>query len=449
LQILDSSLSWPPEGGTALTIRFGLEKGVEYKKLSLGSLRFYCHAEESIASIMHLFLTRHVSRVLVSAGESRLSLGADAIRPVGFAENEALLPMNDEVPFGCRLIHEYFSFRRKFGFVELVGLDRFVAPEKTTEFLVQISFNRPYPEEKRFKAENLRLHCTPIVNLFRADAEPIRLDHRSIEYRIIGSAREAKSVDVYSINSVVGTEDGTGAKHQFVPFYSYHHVGEGEWRYFITNSRIGPSDRPVMYLSAGGFGPNPVPETLSLDVMCTNGPVPREKVGERGITELAPDFPNVATFENLTQPTLTLVPPTLAMTRRDTPLEHYLWVLVSHFAFSRASVANAEALKGVLGLYDWTGTDANRRRINGIRSVRWEPREVIQRGAVLRGAEVTLEIQDGFFADEGDLCLFGLVLSEFLSQYATINAFVHLTFITKPSEFRFHWEPMRGGLPLV
>ncbi|HEX9007354.1 MAG TPA: type VI secretion system baseplate subunit TssF, partial [Bacteroidota bacterium] len=66
-----------------------------------------------------------------------------------------------------------------------------------------------------------------------------------------------------------------------------------------------------------------------------------------------------------------------------------------------------------------------------------------------RGTEVTVEVNDGHFADEGDLCLFGLVLSEFYSLYATINSFVHLTIVTKPSEQRFRWQPARGSLPLL
>ena len=72
--------------------------------------------------------------------------------------------------------------------------------------------------------------------------------------------------------------------------------------------------------------------------------------------------------------------------------------------------------------------------IAGLRNVSWKPKEILYRSAVIRGAEVTVEVQDGHFADEGDICLFGLVLSEFFAAYATINSFVHLHIVTKPSE---------------
>jgi type VI secretion system protein ImpG len=113
------------------------------------------------------------------------------------------------------------------------------------------------------------------------------------------------------------------------------------------------------------------------------------------------------------------------------------------------SIATLKAMRGILELYDWTGSEANRRRIAGLRNVTWAPKEVLYRSAVVRGAEVTVEIQDGHFADEGDICLFGLILSEFLSAYATINSFVHLHIVTKPSELHYHWEPRKGYQSLV
>ena len=84
-------------------------------------------------------------------------------------------------------------------------------------------------------------------------------------------------------------------------------------------------------------------------------------------------------------------------------------------------------------LYDWADTEASRRRRRGIKDVTWVPKDILRRGSVRRGAEVTIKVADDHFSDEGDLALFGLVLSEFLSLYATINAFVHLVVESVPS----------------
>jgi len=153
-------------------------------------------------------------------------------------------------------------------------------------------------------------------------------------------------------------------------------------------------------------------------------------------------IPSVIELSNLTQPTLDVPPPVH---------EHpdFLWRFLSHISFNRMSVATVEALRGVLSLYEWTGSQANQRRLAGLRSVEWLPRETLHRGSILRGAEVVLEVEEGHFEDEGDLCLFGLILNEFFSLYATINSFVNLTIVLMPSGKRYEWQSKKGQLPPV
>jgi type VI secretion system protein ImpG len=453
MRLADTQLAWSPDGTSNLTLRFALEKGVDYAALSLNPVRLFFQAEDTVASIMHLFFSRHVARVVISAGSMSVTLtGQEWVQPAGLSADEGLLPYTLYSFSGCRLLQEYLTFRRKFWFVDLCGFDRFVAPQKTTEFTYQIFFDQNYPDEKRFKNENLRLHCTPIVNLFQADGEPVRLEHAAFEYRLVGDARYPRSVEIYSVDAVQGTEEGTGKRQPYVPFFSFEHALRDTRRYFMESRRIGPADRYETYITPGGYDPAEdglVPETLSFELTCTNANVPREALHERMITEPAPDFSDIASFENILQPTLPLYPPMITMAQSRQPAENYLWRIVSLLSFNHVSVATLEALRGILELFDWTGTDANRKRIGGLRSVQWTPKDIVVRGAVMRGMEATVEVQDGCFADEGDLCLFGYVLSEFLSAYATINSFVHLVLLTKPSEQKYEWRPHKGSRPLV
>ncbi len=411
MKLEDAVLNWPPDGTTILTLRFALEKGIEYQKLRLNPLRLYFHAEDAVASMMHLFFTRNVSRVVFSAGEVTRELsGQQAIRPVGMAANEGLLPYSEHSFRGFLLLQEYLSFRRKFWFADVYGFDRFAPPEKTQEFQVRIHFDKAFPEEKKFKAENIRLYCSPIANVFRTDAEPIRVDHLNSEYRIIPDIHHPKSNEVYSVDTVIGTEEGTGKQHQYHPFFSFKSGLGGGNRYFTTSTRVGPSDSYQTFIALEGFaaedGNLPV-ETLSAGIVCTNGSLPREKLQERTITQPAPDFPGIVTFENITQPTLDLHPKGFESIRSTKREENFLWRMISHLSLNFVSVATLDSLRSVLELYDWTGTDANRRRLAGLRNVSSAPKEIIHRSAVIRGVEVTVEIQDGHFADEGDLCLFG------------------------------------------
>ncbi len=441
ITLRSARLEWPDSRTSRLTLRFQIDRGIELQKLDLGRLRLHFHAEPVTASLMHLYFTRHVDRVVFRAGEETMRLsGQEWVRPVGFARDEGVLSFSEHSFIGYRLLQEYLSFRPKFWFVDLLGLDRFEPPDGASEFEVELALDRSFPEQRAIKTENVRLYCTPIVNLFETDAEPIRVEHRASEYRVVGDVKRPRSVVAYDIQAVTGIEEATGKRHRYHPFLSFTHA-ENEDRFYTETARIGLTGIRETYLSVGGLGEAvtrlPV-ETLSVDVRCTNGDLPRESLQEGRIDQLAPGFPNVASFVNLTQPSRELQPPAEQHSQ-------FFWKLISHLSLNQRSVARPEAFTALLRLYDWTGSDVNRRRIEGIRDVRWEPKEIVHRGGIIRGAAVTIEVQDDHFTDEGDLNLFGMVMSAFLSMYATMNSFVHLTLTSTPSGTQFQWEPAKGS----
>ena len=156
-------------------------------------------------------------------------------------------------------------------------------------------------------------------------------------------------------------------------------------------------------------------------------------------------MPDLAAPTNLPAPTQILYPP--VRQRQD-----FFWKLISHWSLNYRTVASREALQGLLELYDWTSGDANvanRRRMGGIQQVSWKPKETYDRGAILRGAEVTVLVKEDHFSDEGDVVLFGLVLSRFLSMYATINAFVHLKLELLLTGKTYEWQPKHGIRPIL
>lgn len=342
-------------------------------------------------------------------------------------------------------MQEYLSFRPKFWCVDLMGLERLPPADGLNRFSVEIHFDRSYPQDKGFGLENLRLFCAPAINLFAMDAEPVRVEGFLSEYRLTASVRHRRSVEIYDVQEVVGMEDVTGTRHEYVPFFA-HQQNRTSGRYYTTRRRLGPAGTPDVYLSlsAGSLEQEAGirPETLSLRVRATNGSLPKERLREGMVNELAPDAPPIVRASNLSAPTLILYPPTA-----EDP--DYFWNLISHLSFNYMSAASRDALLGLLQLYDWTATEANRRRVAGIRDVSWEGKEEMYRGAIMRGAEVTVKIDERTFPEEGDVRLFGLVLSTFLSQAATINSFVHLKIVLQPSGKEFQWRPRRGSMPIL
>lgn len=454
VRLVAADLGWRSDGTSTLTLRFQLEGGADFHGLKLSPLRLHFHTEPSTASYLHLYCTRHVRRVLVGSGgfeggkgafgiEPVVLPGQDWVQPGGLGEDEGLLPYAPQTFSGFRLLQEYLTFRRKFWCIDLLGLERFAPTVPVSSFDVQLVFDRPFPEERRFRAEDLRLFCSPVVNLFEHDADPIRVDHRVPEYLVPVNQRQR--LEVYDVLRGVGIEDETGRRHEYLPFLQFRHTRtNGDKRYFTSTSGFGPTGRyqTTISLDALDHEGRLAPETLSLEVRCTNGAFPREKLQERTITKLAPGVPDIVRPSNLTQPTLILYPPVRQQ-------QDFFWKLLSHWSFNYQTVASREALQGLLELYDWTNADANRRRIGGIRSVTWQPKEILHRGAILRGAEVTIQVQEDHFADEGDVVLFGLVLSRFFSLYATLNSFVHLTLELLLSGKRYQWQPKQGTRPIL
>src|SRR5688572_28162070 len=111
------------------------------------SLRFYLNGDPQLVFPLYEIIFNHATSVEFRPKEApfgqktlktltnlQLRLpepvfvpAADAIKQVGFAEEEAVLPFTKRSFAGYRLLSEYFSFPYKFLFFDIFGLDRAIA----------------------------------------------------------------------------------------------------------------------------------------------------------------------------------------------------------------------------------------------------------------------------------------------------------------------------------
>ena len=455
LELADARVEY--EAGDASRLRLGVQvrRGADWTGLRLERFRLHLHADAAVQQAAHLHLTRHLRRIEVRIDDRddlALVLPADALRPAGLRREAALLPPEPAAFSGVRLLQEYLLYRRRFWAVEVEGLEALRQGSPFERFTLDFVFDRAYPEAQRPRAEHVRLHTTAAVNLFAHDAEPIQTAHEREEVVVRPSLQRPGSVFAYDVQEVVGVDAQTGARRRYTPLFGTtappYTEGKGDdeapaasaaGTYSVLR-RPGLGGQPELHLALDNGDLRagmPREETISVGLRCHNGALPHEKLREGGLRELSPDAPPVAEPSNLDVPSLVRTP----------PLGETLWALLAHWSFAHGSVATPEALKGLLALYDWAGTEADRRRRAGIRAVGWRPKEVLHRGAVRRGTEVQVDVDDGHFASDGDLALFGLALSRFLAAYATINAFVHLQITSRPSGRQLAWAPERGSRP--
>lgn len=440
-------------GRSVIRLQFELEDQASWNKLGLQKLRLFLHADAPIAFGLRHYLLDAVERVTVIAldgapSRSELS-GAGRFKQVGFSAEERLWPSSNTAFAGYELLQEYFAFREKFLFIDLTGLAELSLSASTRRFEMDCVLNKALPADMRFDAENIRLHCAPIVNLFELEAEPIAVDLTRDEYRLNPLLREGGLIETYSVDEVVAFNHADGARLPYVPFSSFKHRGglgreESPERYYHARPRQGASGHHETWLVLGGHTQvdlnNPARETLSVRLTGTNGMLPRKALRDATITQLVAGSPDIERCYNLSSPTLPQYPPT------D---DRFHWRLISHLMPSLMSLIDAEVMRSTLALYDWSEHEANRRRIDGVQKLTCERSHRMHKGAIISGYAIQLDLQGSHFADEGDLRLFGAILFEFFRLYVPINAYADLTLNVLPRGNQLHWKCDIGSMSVM
>ncbi|WP_246541332.1 type VI secretion system baseplate subunit TssF [Collimonas antrihumi] len=436
------------DGRSAIRLRFAIAADARLDEMATPSLRLYLSADRPVASALHLALTRQVSDIRIGIPGVRdgalQPLPGGRFAAAGFSAEDRLWPKADNAFGGYQLMLEYFTFPEKFLFVDLFGIDLTQLPKGCEYVEIEAVLDKAYPVDLRFSADNVRLFCTPIINLFKLDAEPIRINHHETEYRVLPVLHHGRHVETYSVESVAALDHMTGERYTYVPFSTFRHRGgmlrhEAPERFFHTRVRQGVKGLYDTWVILGGHSWETMEdlpeEALSLQVTGTNGMLPRKGLREAGINMLTGSVPNVSAVRNLAAPTLPLYPPTS---------DRFQWRVLSHLAPNFLSLMDAEVLRGALALYDWTDDELNRRRLAGIQQVTHKAVRQISGGALERGVQIEVTLDSHAFSGEGDLYLFGELLQRFFALYADMNLFTQLVLVSLPSGQRIAWPASKS-----
>ena len=173
-------------------------------------------------------------------------------------------------------------------------------------------------------------------------------------------------------------------------------------------------------------------ENLSLSLTGTNGQLPRKALQSTLLDTVVQSTQTKLSVRNLCAPTMPCYPPT-----RD----RFHWRVLSHLGSNFLPMMdNAEVLRGTLSLYDWTGDELNRRRLAAIVDVKHHLIQRFEKGFLLRGVDIEVTLDSNGFSGEGDISLFGEMLSRFFALYADIHLFNQLTLILQPSGKCLQWK---------
>ncbi len=455
--VVDSVKLESAGAGAVLQLKFKTFNSIPLDTLNLDTLRIFLHGEAFATSNLYLWLLHYLSSVSVSVDDASpdagIRLPPGSIAAAGFSADEEMIPYTSNAFGGYRLLQEYFCLPQRFLFLDISNLKALRRLPASDTFTLTFNLSRPLPSQVRPQKNNFRLYCTPIINLFQKDADPLRMAFDQVEYRVRPSSSQLEHYEIFSIDKVTGWSQGTGRRRTYDPFISFGHGAKGkaagDVAYFKVTRRpavIGKGiDTYVSFVVDDAASIRADKEIISLDLTCTNRKL-SEKLKEGDISIATGNSPEFADYRNIMVPTPSLPP----------PIEQGMhWMLISSMASNFTSLTDLPALKSVLSTYNFPAfynrqsARMNELRMEGMEALTCTPVTRMIRGLPVRGIHVLLRMNSTKFICEGDMYLFASILDRFLGLYASVNSFTQLEVEDTEKGEKYLWKPRSGSQPLL
>lgn len=467
-------LGEPARGVVRLRLRTA--GALPVRQVALDRLSLFLSASDDVAlKLYELILGSGLGVVVMPPGRPAPWVewvGREAIQPVGFADDQALLPYTTRSFSGYRLLHEYFAFPERFRFLDLVGLRTALARHAGEEIEIAVPLARGDAAlSSLVDRGSFALNCAPAINLFPRRADRIHVSDQQAEHHVVVDRTRPMDFEVHSVQRVVGYGEGVDAEQEFRPFYSSVDADRGSARGYFTMRRepraLSEAQRRdgarTGYVGTEVFlslvDPREAPYSgrirqLALEVLVANRDLPLlMPVGSDADFSLAVSAP-VEGARCLRAPT---------RPRPGVPDGEIAWRLINHLSLNYLTVTDldpeqgATALRETLELYaglaDAETVDAlARRQALGVRRVAVAPRtrRLPVPGPIVfaRGLEVLLTVDETAFVG-GSAFLLGAVLEQFFGRLASMNTFTELVLLSETRGEIKRWPPRMASRQLA
>ena len=438
-------LSTRREVASVLRVRITAVGADPIHELPLHALRFHLHGNDLDPLRLYETLASHLVglAVIVPNDPAPRMRPPQALQWLGFAKAEAVLPDRSDSAPAYRLLQEYSTFPEKFLFFDVQDLDCSAA---TSAFDLLFLLNAA-DASLRVAPGTLRLNCIPLINLFSQPFEPVRLDHRQYEYRLLGDQTAHPYCELYSLEEVRALKPD-GSSRPVAPYFAMEEYGKLERRdYFYATRREVSQSKLVagteLYISVLDVQldlAQTAQETLGGRALCTNRRLPEQLRADDPVQLEGPGPVNTAYL--LAKPTPHHTPRLLG----SNP-----WSLVSQLSLNHLSLSSAglNALKEILSLHATHGGQRSWKQIDSVVGLRCEPL-VRHMGSdqwrgFCRGIGLRLLVDEERLAG-GSVLLLGEVLRHFFALYAHLNSFTQLTLESQQRKEEIRtWPPLAGA----
>ncbi len=429
-----------------------ISRKMDWQKTNISRLRFFLGGSSNCGNHLCEALLRDALGVglFSSRNKEGVFLSRNSISQAGFETDQGLLDHDPRTLSAYQTIWEFFAIPEKFRFIEIEfgSVWNLVAGDNLS---IVVFLKKQHPIIQRHMTKDaILLGCTPVVNLFEKEAEPIALNEKQVEYRVIPSYRTATGMEVHSVKSVTSTRPGGEEDLTFLPFHRPSHqvssaAVDRYWhasrRRRIAGDVVGDRGTEV-FLTIVDLHSRPKPSdewTLHVKAVCCN----RDLVSKLGIQSRLHFTGGPCKVAFRTSPT---------PTRRPIDRDDWIWRLVSHLSLNHltlASDSDGQLLREILGLYNSNDQEEILKAVDSIGKISYKrsTARIPDTGkgpGICRGIDILLQVDEERLEGIGAF-LFASVLDEFFSVFATINSFTRLTVYAKGGNQMLYEGKARSG----
>lgn len=466
-------------GGLRIALHAGA--GLSFNQLLLDELVLHLGGADDVAWQLHECLLAKPLGVLVqplSAAGQPTAAGAGAIKhlpassvqPMGFEDDEALLPVTVTGFSGHRLVQEYFAFAQRFQFVRICDLQKVLAGMNVPDVEIVVLFSRGDAAlEKLVSADNIQLNCVPAINLFPKRLDRVAVSEGANQFHLLADRTRPQDFEVHTVTEVIGhgsPGESDVSEQVFLPFYAAFHGSRHAHPAYYTISR-----EPRMLSQrqkSEGHRSSHIGSELYMQIVD-----PREAPYSGSLRQLAVtalvtnrDLPLLMPlgrdndFDCIDSAPVQKVRMVRGPSRPVSPVvsQGLGWRVVDHLALNYLSLADssaqqgAAALREMLMLYAMHGDEVRQAQVRGLLSVAAKPvtRRLPLPGPIAfgRGLEVTLEVERTAFHGHSAF-LFGAVLARYLARHVEVNHFVETVLTVAGRGEVMRWRPLCGTRPIL
>lgn len=268
-----------------LEIDLKTTNGAPMGSIPIETLNFFFDFPDQDTNNLIEMILNHSAGFSVKSNQGEFFLNRKEINPVGFNPKDTVLPYDGRISPSLHILREFFLYPQKHHFIKF-GQQEFGSKSFKEVFsncdsdriTLRVYCKHSFRGIKEtLNSGRIHLNCTPLVNLFEHQFEPIALNKFRTEHHINADLRHYASTEVYSVDQVnLAFNDGKSERweHLFKPnrinFSQEHESGYLLSRESAIETLEGQSSGSEVFIRLSGLPKSSSEAVIECSGLATN-----------------------------------------------------------------------------------------------------------------------------------------------------------------------------------